>query len=532
LASWILHSYQWFWLRGGFPLELQDALFWCILGTLVVFGSLHEMKHPPRRSLGRGPAWSASLALRRLGTFTTICVIWSLWSSESVASWLTMLTAAGNVDSRDLWGVAGVVLGGLLVAGWEWSVRQTSDNNVSLYRQPALHSTVLLLAILFVGNPSLYTRFSPELATTMASLQRSTLNARDAALQHKGYYEKLDNTSRMSAQLWDIQAKRPSHWVGLSGTEAYRVRKDFLRGDLRPGAHIIFEDQPLTTNQWGMRDRDRLLAKSEGTYRIAVLGPSHVMGSGVADGETFADFLEKRLNREAEPETNTHYEVMNFGVAGYSLLQQLAMLEDRAVKFQPDVVVITDSQGLRGPVVSHLLDVVQAGVAIPYPELSASIQGTGIMALADPGFPIPFERLRTLLSTVGIRTRMPGREADRRLRPATDRVVRWTLERVAAVTREHGALPVFVALNIVTDPSAEEMAALKDADAAGFLVFNLLDLWQNCEKSALRIAEWDNHANAAGNQLIAARLFELMQQHRSEFHLGTASKVQRAHNQP
>ena len=104
-------------------------------------------------------------------------------------------------------------------------------------------------------------------------------------------------------------------------------------------------DQPLTTNRWGMRDRDYLLAKPEGTYRIALLGPSHVMGAGVADGETFADFLEERLNRSAAPETNIRYEVLNFGVAGYSLLQQLAMLEERAVMFQPDAVFITNSPG-------------------------------------------------------------------------------------------------------------------------------------------------------------------------------------------
>ena len=74
---------------------------------------------------------------------------------------------------------------------------------------------------------------------------------------------------------------------------------------------------------------------------------------------------------------------------------------------------------------------------------------------------------------------------------------------MAAVTREHGAVPVFVALNNVMDPSASEARALQDADAAGFLVFNLLDLWQNRDKSALRVAEWDEHPNAAGHRLIA-----------------------------
>ena len=202
-----------------------------------------------------------------------------------------MWMVAGNVAPGDLWLLAGLVLGGLLVAGRAWSVRETDDNTTRpFYRQPALHSTALLLGMLVVGNTTFYARHSPQLAATVASLQHSTLNARDAALQHKGYYENLDNESRMSAQLWNVQAKRPTHWVALGSTEAYRVRNDFLRGDLRPDAHIVFEDQPLTTNHWGMRDRDRLLAKPAGTYRIALLGPSHVMGSGVADGETFARF--------------------------------------------------------------------------------------------------------------------------------------------------------------------------------------------------------------------------------------------------
>src|SRR5439155_18906980 len=90
LATWILHSYQWFWLRGGFPLTAQDALFWGLLGGLVVFGSLRETKGQRKRRLGRGRAWSLSLALRTVGTFTAICVLWSLWSADSVMGWLTM----------------------------------------------------------------------------------------------------------------------------------------------------------------------------------------------------------------------------------------------------------------------------------------------------------------------------------------------------------------------------------------------------------------------------------------------------------
>jgi hypothetical protein len=519
LSTWLLHSYQWFWLRGGFPLEPQDALFWGILGTLVVFGSLREMKRPRKRRLGRGPAWSASLALRVFGTFTAICIIWSLWSADSIVDWVMMWPAAGNVTANDLWLLGGLLLGGLLVAGHPWSVRETDDNPADLlYWQPALRSTALLLGILVIGNTPLYAPYSPQLATTVASLQRTTLNAHDKALQHRGYYEKLDNESRMSAQLWDIRAKKPAGW---EKNDAYRVRDDFMRGDLRPNAQIVFMDQPLTTNRWGMRDRDRLLAKPEGTYRIAVLGPSHVMGAGVADGETFTHFLEERLNRSAVPETNTRYEVLNFGFPDYSLLQQLAMLEERAVMFQPDAVFITDSHGSKVAVVKDLAHIIVKGVTIPYPDLKVLASRLGVNSVNDSGLPVPFESVRALLGAVGIKTRMLGREATSRLRPGGDSLVRWTLERIAAVIRGHGAVPVFVALNNVMDPSPE-WRDRPDAAAAGFLVFNLLELWQDRDKSALRVAEWDNHPNASGQRLIANRLFELMQQHRSELRLGTA----------
>lgn len=187
--------------------------------------------------------------------------------------------------------------------------------------------------------------------------------------------------------------------VAAEAFDAIRGRNDFMRGDLRPGAKIVFMDQPLTVNQWGMRDYEYPLEKPAGTYRIALLGPSHVMGSGVADGETFADFLEDRLNRDAAPATGVRYEVLNFGMAGFPILQQAAMLEERALKFGPDVVIVTDSSRIKAAVVSHLLGVVSRRIPIPFPGLDELVGRTGV---ADDGLPVPFVSARAVLNGIGI----------------------------------------------------------------------------------------------------------------------------------
>jgi len=108
VTTWLLHSYQWFWLRGGFPLTPQDAVFWGILGAFVVFGGLRELNaaKKPRRIAGH-QGWNRTRGIQTAVTFTTFYVLWSLWSTESVSLWLWMLGSATNVDAK------GVILLGL-----------------------------------------------------------------------------------------------------------------------------------------------------------------------------------------------------------------------------------------------------------------------------------------------------------------------------------------------------------------------------------------------------------------------------------
>jgi hypothetical protein len=93
VATWLLHAYQSFWLRGVCGFSAPDALFWAILGVLVMINVQLDALRPPRRSqnsLG-SPSRLALQSMKVAATFVTIALLWSLWSSSSVEAWIGML---------------------------------------------------------------------------------------------------------------------------------------------------------------------------------------------------------------------------------------------------------------------------------------------------------------------------------------------------------------------------------------------------------------------------------------------------------
>jgi hypothetical protein len=89
VVTWLLHAYQWFWLRGELLLSWPDALFWGILGSLVTVNLLLE----GRRQRRAPSPWRARLEpLRVAGTFGLVVTMWSLWNSPSVTEWIDLVT--------------------------------------------------------------------------------------------------------------------------------------------------------------------------------------------------------------------------------------------------------------------------------------------------------------------------------------------------------------------------------------------------------------------------------------------------------
>lgn len=121
-----------------------------------------------------------------------------------------------------------------------------------------------------------------------------------------------------------------SEWVKESNVHG-------LAYELRPNLAGYHKLVPFSTNYHGMRDQPCDMAPSKHTNRVAIIGDSFTMGSGVSHEKLFHTIVENRLNTLSDTLT---YELLNFGVGGYGLPEYLAVLKQKVVKFRPSRVVI------------------------------------------------------------------------------------------------------------------------------------------------------------------------------------------------
>jgi hypothetical protein len=103
VATWILHAYQSFWLKGTWGFSVVDGLFWGIFGLLVLVNVQLDARKPPNRSrTAATPARPRDFAIRSLkiaATFTAISLLWSLWTSSSLGQWLAMMARGLRITS-------------------------------------------------------------------------------------------------------------------------------------------------------------------------------------------------------------------------------------------------------------------------------------------------------------------------------------------------------------------------------------------------------------------------------------------------
>jgi lysophospholipase L1-like esterase len=282
------------------------------------------------------------------------------------------------------------------------------------------------------------------------------------------------------------------NWIRLQDTEAIRyIAEGFLSYEFIPESEVIHMGATVRSNRWGMRDRDDIeRTKPPGTFRIALVGGSNTMGYGVELEGTFAKLLEERLNEEVAgtPGAADRYEVLNFSVGGYQLLDRLYVVEQRMPSFQPDMILVSVTMhDLRWAVHQRLADKVKNGRELHFEFVKEVVRD---------------EDLEAGQSEARIR---------QRLKPRAEELVSGAFRELLRLGREMEAPVIALMLRLRVNeihPTMHRQAEL--AEEVGLPVVRIFDAYEGQTAEDMYLRPTDQHPTAEGHRLIADELFEKM----------------------
>lgn len=116
-----------------------------------------------------------------------------------------------------------------------------------------------------------------------------------------------------------------------------RPRPPMFRASTNP--RLVYELHPAypEINSLGMRDREVDRASLPTQYTIAVIGDSHAYSTAVPQRDaSFPAQLEQALHQRGYPNVR----VLNFGVPGYNMAQELEVLHAKVLALTPQLIIL------------------------------------------------------------------------------------------------------------------------------------------------------------------------------------------------
>jgi hypothetical protein len=340
------------------------------------------------------------------------------------------------------------------------------------FTKNAVRVLALILSILALGPLSAltqHTRGMSRLSFLVWEMHNGHLNADDYHALAAGYYEGIEQVDRINKDYVE--------------NADYRLRGDFLRFEFKPGVKRQTANGMRITNSFGMANPEYGYEKPPHTRRIAWLGDSVSVGPY---GGSFETLLENGLNRDSPAADHERFQMLNFSVPGYILLQKMDVGLEKAPKFHSDIYVVQlDSQEVTGPL-KHIGKMMVRGTDLKY------------------------DFLRRITAQAGVQSSDHLEKIMAMLKPFYLPIMRGALERIRDQAASEGASMIVVLVPVPIDPdvTAADFDQLHQAvDSLGVPVIDLRNTFRNANLAGLQVNEGDIHPNARGHEMIFADLY-------------------------
>ncbi|MGZ4117959.1 MAG: SGNH/GDSL hydrolase family protein, partial [Bacteroidia bacterium] len=311
-----------------------------------------------------------------------------------------------------------------------------------------------------------------------------------------GYYDRLiegdeDMTIGIGAKSFKKLVRKNPY------TDAYYITNDIMHRRMKPNLKIDGIDHNFQSNSFGIRDKEYSVVKPPGTTRIALLGGSYEMGSGVDNDQVFEAIVEEKLNKERVGKDHGQIEIFNFAGGGYYLLQHVELANTTIFKYHPDGVIYFAHSDERGKVIKDFTNAIKLKLPLKYPFL---------------------EHIQEIS---GVKSYMSALQIKELLTPYADTIIKWGYHEIAERCKENNAVPIWAYLPTTTESvDVNEYNEIKSyAETLGFVTLDMRDAYGNVDRKLIQISEWNTHPNVLGHRLIATRFYRELLKNQSRIFL-------------
>lgn len=581
IATWLLHSWQTFWLLGRFPLSVNDACLWLGAGGLVAVNSVIDLRRQPLRFHSVG-LQSLVTSVRTVGMFSLVSLFWSCWTMPGfmslVANSLNRPGASRGmllVAMSLLLVVAGGTLAQLARSWWIGSYNPfryrglISPNGRRTMTSLSLKSLVPFLQRAATGSPSQQGDSSRTGLADQSSLQQST----DMSFQR----DSVDAARRAGV----VQRANDGDSGFSRSVQVHLATLSIILVSVLPGSSALLDDETVRNIRHFRDDPTLTLAAGEKLQSYyedlnkATIQAGPLLSSFTAVEDQRRQRAEGflKVSRNADlyqgteliPGIQTELDGKQFTVNLYGMRDRNSISFDKSDKTYRIALVgssivmgygVADDEVFGRQFESLLnesradsqlrFEVLNFGVGKQWaPQRLIRIQRRVFGFSPDALFyfahqdefkelashsaqlislrrELPSKTLRDAVARAGVTSRQPPGEVLSRLTRFEPELLEACYRTIVEECHRRGTVPVWIYLPIPGQGASELRDRLVPlAAAAGFVTCDLSD-WAEGHSDLFPAAEF--HPNAQGHALIAEALMRMVQQFPETLSLQAARK--------